>query len=204
MSNKPKIYATCKAGCLWETIHRSEFEKAMPYIPIAIPESGEVFLEVGSNYQLFKQTSYVTTWGMTIVFKVKDLKSGNEYEVNISPTGQSLSYQQIFMYASISEITTNSKGNAVINVVVYTGFQEGVYTGSTIYSIETNETPTAADFTYSISAKGMAKVRLCNGGNIYYEIKCDTEMSDTSENPVQNKIIKKYIDEAIAKALGGE
>lgn len=28
MSNKPKIYATCPAGCLWETVHRDEFEKS--------------------------------------------------------------------------------------------------------------------------------------------------------------------------------
>ena len=27
MSDKPKIYAHCKAGCLWETVHRSELDE---------------------------------------------------------------------------------------------------------------------------------------------------------------------------------
>lgn len=29
--------------------------------------------------------------------------------------------------------------------------------------------------------------------------KCDTEMSDESPRPVQNKVIKKYVDEMLAK-----
>lgn len=28
MSNKPKIYGTCKAGCLWETVHKDDIQSA--------------------------------------------------------------------------------------------------------------------------------------------------------------------------------
>ena len=26
MKNKPRIFAGCKAGCLWETVHKSDFQ----------------------------------------------------------------------------------------------------------------------------------------------------------------------------------
>lgn len=32
-------------------------------------------------------------------------------------------------------------------------------------------------------------------------INVDTTMSDTSTNPVQNRVIKKYVDELVAKAI---
>lgn len=32
MSNKPKIYAFCQAGCKWETVHKSDFENSATYV----------------------------------------------------------------------------------------------------------------------------------------------------------------------------
>lgn len=34
-------------------------------------------------------------------------------------------------------------------------------------------------------------------------VNIDTEMSDTSENPVQNKVVKEYVDEKFNNADGG-
>lgn len=42
MSNLPKIHATCKAGCLWETVHKSDFEKSASIIQLNADESGAV------------------------------------------------------------------------------------------------------------------------------------------------------------------
>lgn len=46
---------------------------------------------------------------------------------------------------------------------------------------------------------------LLGNGNIQIEgggtINCDTELSTTSENPVQNKVIKKYIDDLVGNIL---
>lgn len=39
-----------------------------------------------------------------------------------------------------------------------------------------------------------------NGANITV----DSKMSDTSENPVQNKVIKAYVDNEIGNALEGD
>lgn len=36
MSNKPKIYGTCPAGCLWETVHKSDFLKSATFVEVAV------------------------------------------------------------------------------------------------------------------------------------------------------------------------
>lgn len=53
MSNKPKIFATCKAGCLWETVHRDEFLASASHIKQNIGEDGLCYLELGKEYKIF-------------------------------------------------------------------------------------------------------------------------------------------------------
>lgn len=53
MSDKPKIYASCKAGCLWETVHKSDFEKSASHILQYPQEDGTYLLEVGKEYKIF-------------------------------------------------------------------------------------------------------------------------------------------------------
>lgn len=52
MSNKPKIYAHCKAGCLWETPHKvdvdDEFAKVRLEIAEQIQASGNIQIASGS------------------------------------------------------------------------------------------------------------------------------------------------------------
>jgi hypothetical protein len=53
MSDKPKIFASCKAGCLWETVHKDDFEKSASLIR-QYPqedEDGSYLLEVGKEYK---------------------------------------------------------------------------------------------------------------------------------------------------------
>ena len=61
----PKIYAYCTAGCRWETVHKSDFVKAVQYVEIPIPTDTEtVDLEVGNKYKIYsdKITARVTVW----------------------------------------------------------------------------------------------------------------------------------------------
>ena len=51
MSNLPKIYAHCKAGCAWETVHRSEFEQSAAFIE-AEKTDGAYELEIGKEYKV--------------------------------------------------------------------------------------------------------------------------------------------------------
>lgn len=53
MGRLAKIFASCKAGCLWETVHRSEFEKSASHIEQYPQEDGSYLLEVGKEYKIF-------------------------------------------------------------------------------------------------------------------------------------------------------
>lgn len=70
MSNKPKIYATCPAGCLWETVHKDDFLRSAAYIKQTEKAEGYI-LEQGRTYRLKKRFEGATTWGFAfaIVYK---------------------------------------------------------------------------------------------------------------------------------------
>lgn len=52
-NNLPKIYASCRAGCNWETVHRSEVEDIIIALQEAEPESdGRWLLEEGKTYKI--------------------------------------------------------------------------------------------------------------------------------------------------------
>lgn len=73
MSNrKPKIFASCKAGCNWETIHRSEFETAYPYVPVYLNQDGVLNVERNIRYKIYNKNAYTSTYG----FKIKINASG--------------------------------------------------------------------------------------------------------------------------------
>jgi hypothetical protein len=40
MSDKPKIYGNCKAGCLWETVHKDDFDRSATWIKQYADEDG--------------------------------------------------------------------------------------------------------------------------------------------------------------------
>ena len=52
MSDKPKIYSYCKAGCPWETVHRSEFEQAATFAKQEKNADGYFELQIGKEYKI--------------------------------------------------------------------------------------------------------------------------------------------------------
>lgn len=65
MSDKPKIYANCKAGCLWETVHKSDFDMSASIIKLA---DGSRTFEPMKTYKIIpKDTS---GWGCAITLAV--------------------------------------------------------------------------------------------------------------------------------------
>lgn len=53
MSDKPRIYGTCKAGCQWETVHKSDFEKSASVVEQYPQEDGSYLLEIGKEYKIY-------------------------------------------------------------------------------------------------------------------------------------------------------
>ena len=78
MNNLPKIHATCAAGCLWETVHRSEFERAATYAPIRL-DSGATRVDPWHKYKI--KTNIVDG---AYACTVKILVNNNDDSVEIS------------------------------------------------------------------------------------------------------------------------
>lgn len=51
-TNKPKIHAHCRAGCEWETVHYSDFEKSASIIKIPLDENGVASVDLLKKYRI--------------------------------------------------------------------------------------------------------------------------------------------------------
>lgn len=52
MSNKPKIYGYCDAGCQWETVHKSDFEKSASMLKVDADADGVYRLDASQKYRI--------------------------------------------------------------------------------------------------------------------------------------------------------
>lgn len=60
--SKPRIYGTCPAGCLWETVHIDDFLRSASIVKQTEQAEGYV-LEAGRTYKVRKRFDGATTWG---------------------------------------------------------------------------------------------------------------------------------------------
>lgn len=68
MSNKPKIYAHCAAGCKWETIHKSDMAEFVTLIQEPINEDGTFYAELGKEYKIYAPIAANGNFDCKIVF----------------------------------------------------------------------------------------------------------------------------------------
>lgn len=68
MANKPKIYGTCAAGCLWETVHYSDFVQSASLRKIE--HNGNLLLEKKHRYRLFKNDTTVDFFGFSVALSL--------------------------------------------------------------------------------------------------------------------------------------
>lgn len=54
MSNKPRIFANCPAGCKWETVHKDDFLNSASIVEMMPNDDGSFDLEVGKTYKLLE------------------------------------------------------------------------------------------------------------------------------------------------------
>ena len=57
MSNKPKIYGYCPAGCKWETVHKDDFLNSASVFEMTANVNGRFELEIGKTYKLLENGS---------------------------------------------------------------------------------------------------------------------------------------------------
>jgi hypothetical protein len=82
MSNKPRIYANCPAGCRWETVHKSDFDKSAAYIKQYADSDGCFHLDIGKTYKIntiINPTELLGTWAFAIYATITYSFGGTEY-----------------------------------------------------------------------------------------------------------------------------
>ena len=52
MSERPKVYGFCEAGCKFETVHKSDFDKSAAFVPVTLDESGKAEVEAVAKYKI--------------------------------------------------------------------------------------------------------------------------------------------------------
>lgn len=63
MSNKPRIFANCPAGCKWETVHKDDFLNSASIVEMMPNDDGSFDLEVGKTYKLLENGTDVAWKG---------------------------------------------------------------------------------------------------------------------------------------------
>lgn len=64
---KPQIWAHCKAGCEWETVHKDDLNEVLTFVPV-YPDraSGGVTLKKGKTYKIFNKSTDAYTFKINI------------------------------------------------------------------------------------------------------------------------------------------
>ena len=66
MSNKPKIYGYCDAGCRWETVHKDDFLNSASIVKHNTNEAGTFTITRGKKYKIAKTVKNATEWGFYV------------------------------------------------------------------------------------------------------------------------------------------
>lgn len=72
MNNKPKIYATCSAGCLWETVHKDELEKFSSHVVQYPNSNGNYILEINKDYKIYAPKGSTNNFKCNVGIKYKE------------------------------------------------------------------------------------------------------------------------------------
>lgn len=200
MSNYlPKIKATCAAGCLWETIHRSEFERSASIVELAV--DGDFTPEVGKTY-VIKNTKSTDGWGFTISQTYMNNMSMEFSDGIALPTYDKYANGIKFKYCGAEETSGIVRGIYDINGTRYTQefdadgldkLDNPTISGATnIYLINEDATVTV------VGEKGASayEVAVANG----YE---GTEEEWLASLKIDNEVIARLdaMDEAIGSAV---
>ena len=100
---KPKIYAICKAGCLWETVHKDDFDKSAAWIKQYPGESGVYSLPPVKNYKIVSPVSS-SAYSCVVSLSYKDGTTEKTHAFTISEFDE---YRDYF-YFEILDLTATA------------------------------------------------------------------------------------------------
>lgn len=100
--SRPKIWATCAAGCRWEAVHKQDFIDAATYVKLNYEDT--CYLELGNQYKIFSPNVENVGYGCSITFKYKSGESETLYNFTIPHEDKYANYVVFrLLEASINE-----------------------------------------------------------------------------------------------------
>ncbi len=106
MSNKPKIYGTCPAGCLWETVHKEDFLNACAVVEVKPIFESAWHIELGKQYKICGENIADSGYKFSITFKYLDGETETAYNFTIPHDDKYADYVVFkLLEAAISEDT---------------------------------------------------------------------------------------------------
>lgn len=171
-TNKPRIYAFCKAGSEWETIHREEFEDAQPNVRIIANSEGKFELEKGFKYKIFKNDTTNNNWGLTLKI------NGINFNIDL-PTYYENLYN--YFYFQLVDLVVSSFNDTTYRITyIYrissyilpqTESTSGIDNSETIkcmrYFTTASKSTTDVSKIKNVICEGASKVYKCNGNEDY-------------------------------------
>lgn len=226
--SKPRIFAKCKAGCKWETVHRSEFVNVLPWADVDGGTSAEYELEIGRTYRAYDRYDD-GKWSFEVIatYTYEDL-SGNGLEGTKGTFDVKMTLPEFDKYRDHVEVVTLLADD--FDFIPFKdggGYDPNRFEDAFVYEVNGKRTIHHREFLVDfidssitndfdvvglklnrIYVKSARKVQVKNDtgeisvNNNGASIEVDNYISDTSTNPVQNKVIKEYVDKAVGTGGG--
>lgn len=217
MSNKPKIYGFCAAGCKWETIHREELEEAAAFILVEDNGTAGEYreLEKLKKYRIFQNTNKDDVY---LLWDYK-LSDGQDWTTYILPNTYEIDFGYLnYVDFILLDVSVASGGNSVTFTYQINGVQK-------TNTVDTSDNPViTATNNFEIDCAGKVYLYKDEAGMIVVNGSTSTEKIqkvidgttyiieiDSLGNPVYrvgdtNKelVTKEYVDSLITSALGGD
>lgn len=115
--NKPKIYGTCPAGCLWETVHMEDFLKSASHYELSRDSDGFFPLQRKRLYKIFAPLNLNETFNCAVSYKYRISGNNAVYGIEIDlPTGDA--YAEFFTLRLVhDEVSSYDEETHAITVV---------------------------------------------------------------------------------------
>lgn len=123
MNNKPKIHATCKAGCLWETIHKSDFEKSASHVIQYANDNGNYVFELGKEYKIFAPKNAENQFTCSVIFAYSENGANKTHEITFTNYDQ---YEEYFTFRLLEAIKNSESEIKIVYEIAGLRYAEGI------------------------------------------------------------------------------
>lgn len=117
MSDKPKIYGFCQAGCKWETVHKSDFENSATYVKqVAVDDV--YTLQPIKCYKIYSDIVDSTYYSL---IKLSYKENGVEKEHTFGYYVSDIDYYRDYFTFEIINLGANKSNNTIVIVYEVSG-----------------------------------------------------------------------------------